>query len=85
MRSTRSTSRKSPLSSGVPSSDEINQTRKLGLPVRRNDFDRIEKLNPFTQMSSNPAKLHRCVEKVKRKGGADNPWAVCQASLRDGG
>lgn len=25
-------------------------------------------------------KVHRCVTKVKRKGGKVNPWAVCQAS-----
>jgi len=29
-----------------------------------------------------PAKLHRCVKKVKAKGGATNPWAVCQASMK---
>ena len=25
-------------------------------------------------------KVHRCVEKVKAKGGKVNPYAVCQAS-----
>lgn len=32
-------------------------------------------------MESNPAgtKVHRCVEKVKAKGGG-NPYAICQAS-----
>lgn len=25
-------------------------------------------------------KVHRCVEKVKRKGGGVNPYAACQAS-----
>ena len=28
-----------------------------------------------------PAKLDRCVAKLKRKGGVENPWAVCKASL----
>jgi len=28
-----------------------------------------------------PAKLDRCVDDVKAKGGADNPWAVCNASI----
>lgn len=28
-----------------------------------------------------PAKLERCVRKVKRKGGAKNPWAVCKAAV----
>lgn len=27
-----------------------------------------------------PAKLKRCVQKVKAKGGVRNPWAVCVAS-----
>ena len=27
-------------------------------------------------------KVARCVEKVKRKGGGMNPYAVCQASTR---
>ena len=25
-------------------------------------------------------KVHKCVQKVKAKGGAVNPYAVCQAS-----
>jgi len=29
-----------------------------------------------------PAKLDRCVKKVKAKGGVKNPWAVCKASLK---
>ena len=28
-----------------------------------------------------PAKLDRCVDKVKAKGGVDNPWAICNASI----
>jgi len=28
-----------------------------------------------------PAKLDRCVDDIKAKGGADNPWAVCNASI----
>ena len=28
-----------------------------------------------------PEKLDRCVAKVKAKGGVENPWAVCKASI----
>lgn len=28
-----------------------------------------------------PEKLDRCVSKVKSKGGVDNAWAVCNASI----
>ena len=28
-----------------------------------------------------PAKLDRCVDDLKNKGGVDNPWAVCNASI----
>lgn len=28
-----------------------------------------------------PAKLERCVKKVKAKGGVKSPWAICKASL----
>ena len=28
-----------------------------------------------------PEKLDKCVSDVKAKGGVDNPWAVCNASL----
>ena len=28
-----------------------------------------------------PEKLDRCVKDVKAKGGGDNPWAVCNASI----
>lgn len=28
-----------------------------------------------------PAAFDRCVEKVKRKGGVSNPFAVCRASM----
>ena len=30
-----------------------------------------------------PEKLDRCVADVKAKGGVDNPWAVCNASLNE--
>jgi len=53
------------------------------MPLRSSDFDHIDKIDPFTQMDANPEKLHRCVRKVKAKGGADNPWAVCNASIKD--
>ena len=62
---------------------DTNQTRTLGMPLRSSDFDHIDKIDPFTQMDANPEKLHRCVRKVKAKGGADNPWAVCNASIKD--
>jgi hypothetical protein len=48
------------------------------------DFDRIEEINPFTGFCSNPAKFDRCVRKVKAKGGVDNPYAVCNASMKHG-
>lgn len=32
-----------------------------------------------------PKKLHGCVEKVKRRGGVRNPWAVCKKALGKGG
>lgn len=28
------------------------------------------------------SKLERCLKKVKKKGTARNPWAVCQAALK---
>lgn len=69
----------------LPSEEDTNQTRTVGMPLRSSDFDKVpDELNPFTQMESNPEKLHRCVNKVKAKGGVDNPWAVCNASLNRG-
>lgn len=62
-------------------SHDTDQTRIVSMFKESSDFDRIEEINPFTQMQSNPEKLHRCVNKVKAKGGVDDPWAVCQASL----
>lgn len=62
---------------------DTNQTRTVGMPLRSADFDEFDKENPFTKMESNPEKLHRCVRKVKAKGGVDNPWAVCNASIKD--
>lgn len=32
-----------------------------------------------------PAKLERCVKKVKAQGKAVNPWAVCNAALKGDG
>ncbi len=46
--------------------------------LKRSDYDRMV-MDPFTGFSSNPAKLERCVKKVKARGGR-NPWAICQAS-----
>lgn len=28
-----------------------------------------------------PAKMDRCVRKVKARGGSKSPWAVCQAAM----
>lgn len=47
---------------------------------RSSDYDHVQDV-PFVRMASNPAKLDRCVGKVKRKGGVDNAYAVCKASL----
>jgi len=69
-------------SENLPSQEDLNQTRKVGMFKESSLFDdRIEEINPFTQMASNPEKLERCVKHVKAKGGVDNAWAVCQASL----
>jgi hypothetical protein len=62
---------------------DTNQTRTVGMPLASSEFDTM-RLDPFTRMASNPAKLDRCVSHVKAKGVADNPWAVCQASLGRG-
>lgn len=65
----------------APARNNQTQTRPMGLFEESSDFDRIEEVNPFTRMASNPAgtKVHRCVQKVKKKGGG-NPYAICQAS-----
>lgn len=57
------------------------QTRQTGLFKASSDFDSFGEENPFTKMESNPkgTRVHRCVEKVKHKGGG-NPYAICQAS-----
>jgi hypothetical protein len=61
----------------------LNQTQRRteGLMRMSSDFDTIEKIDPFTQMETNPkgTRVHRCVEKVKRKGGG-NAYAICQKS-----
>jgi hypothetical protein len=38
----------------LPSEKDNNQSRTVGLEKKSSDFDRIEEINPFTQMSSNP-------------------------------
>ena len=45
--------------------------------LKRSDFDRMTMV-PWLGFSSNPAKLERCVKKVKARGGK-KPWAICQA------
>lgn len=65
-----------------PFPPDTDQTRKLGLPLRSSDYDRIETENPFTKMASNPAKLDRCVDKVKGQKGVKNAYAICNASLK---
>lgn len=51
------------------------------MPLRASDFDEFDRIDPFTQMESNPEKLHRCAKKVEAKGGAKDPWAVCNAAM----
>ena len=65
-----------------PDNEQTNQSRKVGTLLAKNDFDENDRINPFTQMESNPkgTKVHRCVEKVKAKGGDVNAYAVCQKS-----
>lgn len=62
---------------------DTNQTRTVGMPLRASDFDHFDKIDPFTQMASNPAKLHRCVDDVKKQRKAADPWAVCNAAIKD--
>lgn len=38
---------------------KANQTRTVGLMKKSSDFDRIEQVNPFTKMASNPAKSEK--------------------------
>lgn len=87
------------LDSGVPKASDLNQQRQLehyppgtnqsrtvGMMQKASDYDQVpDELNPFTQMESNPEKLHRCVEHLKGRKGVDNPWAVCNASIHKGG
>lgn len=58
------------------------QERPTGLMKMSSDFDTIEEINPFTQMSDNPAgtRVHRCVSKVKKQMGTGNAYAICQKS-----
>lgn len=59
-----------------------NQSRTVGMFKESSDFDSLNQDNPFmTKMESNPEKLHRCVAHVK--GKVRNPWAVCNASIKD--
>ena len=41
-------------STNTPTKDDTNQSRKVGMMKQSSDFDRSERINPFTQMSSNP-------------------------------
>lgn len=61
--------------------NDTNQKRTVGMMMERSDFDTLDQDNPFTKMASNLAKLDRCVKKVKKSGGAKNPYAVCNASM----
>ena len=29
---------------------DTNETRTVGMPLRKDDFDKVEEINPFTQM-----------------------------------
>jgi len=33
---------------------DTNETRKVSMVMKSSDFDRIKKIDPFTQMKSNP-------------------------------
>jgi hypothetical protein len=61
--------------------EDTNQKRTVGMFLRSSDLDTIEE-HPHLGMASNPkgTRVHRCVQKVKAKGGNANPYAVCQAS-----
>ena len=63
---------------------DTNESRTIGLMKMTSDFDRIEQIDPFCQMSHNPAKMDRCAKKVQQKGNVDNARAVCNASLNRG-
>jgi len=71
----------SDLSRRAPGRQNETQSRTVGEILKSSDFDRITEINPFTGFSSNPAKYDRCVKAVKAKGGATNPYAVCNASM----
>lgn len=51
----------------APARENPTQKRTVGNMLRRNDFDRITKINPFAGFSSNPGKhCQACQEKMKR-------------------
>ncbi len=43
------------VSQNLPTEKDTNQTRKVSMFKKSSDFDRIDRINPFTQMSSNPS------------------------------
>jgi len=43
----------------IRSDPGCNQTRTVGMPLKKSDFDDNEKENPFTKMASNPAKTEK--------------------------
>lgn len=49
---------------------DTNQTRTVGMPLRSSDFDHIDKIDPFTQMDSNPCGEHK--EKKREKKEKDD-------------
>lgn len=69
----------------LPSEEQNNQTRTLGLPLKSSDPDQMEMVPWVTPaMKSNPAKLHRCVNQVKKSHSEDSAYAICQASMKRG-
>lgn len=38
----------------LPTKDDANQTRKVGMMKASSDFDENDRENPFTKMASNP-------------------------------
>jgi hypothetical protein len=46
---------KQPPATNLPSIEDTNQTRTLGMPLAKSDFDNLDQPNPFVGMGHNPA------------------------------
>lgn len=53
-----------------PDNEQTNQSRTVGNLLAKNDFDENDRINPFTQMETNPkgSKAHRRAMKAKGDG-----------------